>query len=158
MFKTHPRIYPGTDILFCNNTQTLSEVPFFLNILQCQGLGTKKIVDQSSKFNCSSFAKKSLKNQMRTYYYHRTSVFKRDIWLWSFMLLAKIRDFQKNIGIIYRLKQICHFIILNSSFEFLRIFCYCFAAVLSFFLSLRKFQTFKFKIVIWHFFEPHQIF
>ena len=34
----------------------------------------------------------------------------------------KVRDFQKKIGIIYRLKQICSFTILNSLFEFSRIF------------------------------------
>ena len=37
--------------------------------------------------------------------------------------LAKERDFQKKIGIIYRPKQICRFTILNSSFEFSRVFC-----------------------------------
>ena len=41
--------------------------------------------------------------------------------LWNQLL--KVRDFQKKIGIIYRLKQICHFIILNSSFEFSRVIC-----------------------------------
>ena len=35
----------------------------------------------------------------------------------------KVRDFQEKIGIIYRLKQICRFTIINSSFEFSRIFC-----------------------------------
>ena len=35
----------------------------------------------------------------------------------------KVQDFQKKIGIIYRLKQICRFTILNSSFEFSRFFC-----------------------------------
>ena len=34
----------------------------------------------------------------------------------------KVRDFQKKIGIIYRLKQICSFTILNSLFEFSRFF------------------------------------
>ena len=37
--------------------------------------------------------------------------------------MLKVRDFQKKIVIIYRLKQICHFTILNSSFEFSHIFC-----------------------------------
>ena len=36
----------------------------------------------------------------------------------------KVRDFQKKIDIIYRLKQICCFTILNSLFEFSRVFCY----------------------------------
>ena len=36
----------------------------------------------------------------------------------------KVRDCQKKIVIIYRLKQICRFTILNSSFEFSRVFCY----------------------------------
>ena len=34
-----------------------------------------------------------------------------------------VRDFQKKIGIIYRIKQICRFTILNMSFEFSRVFC-----------------------------------
>ena len=33
-------------------------------------------------------------------------------------LQLKVGDFQKKIGIIYRLKQICRFTILSSSFEF----------------------------------------
>ena len=36
--------------------------------------------------------------------------------------VLKIRDFQKKIGIIYTPKQICRFTILNSSFEFSRVF------------------------------------
>ena len=37
-------------------------------------------------------------------------------------LALKVGDFQKKIGIIYRLKQICCFAILNFSFEFSRFF------------------------------------
>ena len=40
------------------------------------------------------------------------------------VVILKVRDFQKKIGIIYRFKQICHFTILNSSFEFSRVFYY----------------------------------
>ena len=35
----------------------------------------------------------------------------------------KVGYFQKKIGFIYRLKQICRFTILNSSFEFSCVFC-----------------------------------
>ena len=48
----------------------------------------------------------------------------RSMSFFSIINCIKVRDFQKKIGIIYRLKQICHFTILNSSFEFLRIICY----------------------------------
>ena len=65
--------------LFCNKYPNFIRwFPFFSTYCNVKVLEQKKIVDQSTKFNCSSFAKKSLKNQMRNYYYHRTSVFRRD--------------------------------------------------------------------------------
>ena len=39
--------------------------------------------------------------------------------IWCYI---KVGDFQKKIGIIYRLKQICHFTFFNSLFEFSRFF------------------------------------
>ena len=57
-------------------------------------------------------------------------------------------------GIIYRLKQICRFTILNSSFEFSRIFLGL-AASLSISLETEKqnvISKFKFKIVFWYIF------
>ena len=68
--------------------------------------------------------------------------------------LLKVGDFQKKIGIIYRLKQICHFTILNSLFEVSRVF-YSLAALLSINLETEKqnvISKLKFKIVFWHIF------
>ena len=76
----------------------------------------------------------------------------------SDMAMLKVQDFQKKIGIIYRLKQICCFTILNSSFEFSQIF-WKFLTVRHWLSwlpvneELRRFQKFKFKIVIWHIFS-----
>ena len=65
--------------LFCNEYPNfIIWFPFFSTYCNVKAFERKKIVDQSTKFNCSSFAKKSLKNQMRNYYYHCTSVFRRD--------------------------------------------------------------------------------
>ena len=63
--------------------------------------------------------------------------------------VLKVWDFQKKIGIIYRLKQI-----LNLSFEFPRVFC-SLAASLSINLETEKqsvISKLKFKIVFWHIF------
>ena len=71
-----------------------------------------------------------------------------------FQLQVKVEDFQKKIDIIYRLKQICRFTILNSSFEFSRVFC-SLAASLSINLETEKqnvISKLKFKIVFWHIF------
>ena len=65
--------------LFCKKYPNFIRwFPFSSTYCNVKVLEQKKIVDQSTKFNCSSFAKKSLKNQMRNYYYNRTSVFRRD--------------------------------------------------------------------------------
>ena len=61
----------------------------------------------------------------------------------------KVQDFQKKMGIIYRLEEICRFPFLNSSFEFSRIFCYIEQNVIS------KIQVYS---DLAYFFELHRIF
>ena len=64
--------------------------------------------------------------------------------------LSEWLRFSEKKCIIYRFKQICRFTTLNSTLGFSRVFCFCFATVYSssFLLILRKFRTFKFKIVV----------
>ena len=84
--------------------------------------------------------------------------------------LLKVQDFQKKIGIIYRPKQICHFTILNLSFEFLCVFYnnVAFCQVRFYLVRVSKWQVlrrtkcdFKNSSVRWWFgifFSPDQIF
>ena len=64
-------------------------------------------------------------------------------------------DFQKKIVLSTGSNRYAvSLLTLNSTFGFSRVFCFCFATVYSssFLLILRKFRTFKFKIVVWHIF------
>ena len=59
-------------------------------------------------------------NNVRTAINFPLAVQRETVW----QVHLKVRDFQEKIGIRCRLKQICHFTILNSSLELSQIFCY----------------------------------
>ena len=77
----------------------------------------------------------------------RNWLLRRSVWK---LAILKVGVFQKKIGIIYRLKQICHFTILYLSFEFTAFFATW--QLLLFWVKGFLFQNFKFKLVIWHIF------